>query len=231
MTRPAIEPPGKTVTVRFVEEMTGFIAFGDPDLQHAFRAGRASGTRVVIHLGIRIGSEGWFAADSVEGARIDGWVTCDALGGRELPIEAGTFDLFVDGPDAHQKVMRYRLFFRDAVGHPLTLAGIKMVGGGPLWRVWRDTTTLFTRILRGHVDPADDANAELVAAGILHLHPVGFLRQLTTFRADSPSFGGAVVAIRRFETFFARRLWNVYGQGARRLAKRLNSLRNPGAKG
>ncbi len=118
MTPPTIqpsEPPREPVSVRFVEEMTGFIAFGETDVRRGARAGRRSGTRLTLHLGIRIEHARGFATDSVQGARMEGWVSCDALGGRELPIESGTFDLF----------------FGDGVGHPLTLAGAKTVGGPP----------------------------------------------------------------------------------------------------
>lgn len=223
--------PGDRVSVRFVEEMTGFITFGEPDERRALRDGRRSGTRLTVHLGIRIESEKRFAADSVQGARADGWVSCDALGGRELPVEAGTFDLFVDGASPDQKLMLYRLFFRDGVGHPLTLAGCKTVGAGFPWHIWRDTSTLSTRILRGHAGPVGEANAELVASGILRLHPVGFLRQLTTFRADAPSRGAALVAIGRFDAFFVRRLWSMYGRDARRLGERIRSRRDARAKG
>ena len=231
MTQHAIGRSAERVSIRFVEEMTGFISFGDPDPRRAVRAGKRSGTRLTVRLGIRIESERSFVADSVEGARIEGWVTCDALGGRELPIGAGTFDLFVDGPDVQRKAMRYRLFFLDGVGHPLTLAGAKTIGARPAWWIWRDTTTLPIRILRGHVAPNAERDAELVATGILRLHPVGFLRQLLTFRADAPSFAAAVMAIVQFDAFFARQLWSLYGRGARRLVERLHSLQNARAKG
>ena len=48
--------------------------------------------------------------------------------------------------------MLYRLFFRDGAGHPLTLSGHKLIEDNAGFDVWRDTTTLFTRVLRGHVD-------------------------------------------------------------------------------
>ena len=86
-------------------------------------------------------------------------------------------------------------------------------------------------MLRGHVDPDDEPNAELVASGILRLHPVGFLRQLITFRADASSFTGAVVAISRFDAFFARQLWHIYGHGVRRLGERIRARRNARVKG
>ena len=73
---------------------------------------------------------------------------CEALGG-ELPVEKGVFNLFVDQGDPSLKRMLYRLFFRDGDGRPLTLSGFKVVEDDPGSDLWTDTTTLFTRILRG----------------------------------------------------------------------------------
>ena len=90
-----------------------------------------------------------------------GWVECDALGGR-LAVERGVFNLFVD-TEPGVKHMLYRLFFRDGVGHPLTMTGYKLVRDDAGFDVWQDTTTLFTRVLRGHVEDFDEDGAELVA--------------------------------------------------------------------
>jgi cholesterol oxidase len=108
--------------------------------------------------------------------------------------------------------MFYRLRFADSTNHPLTLTGFKVVEDDPgIDSVWGDTSTLFTRLLKGHVDAAGDADAELVASGILHIHPLDFARQMTTFRTDPP---GRLDAIARFGALFAGELWEVYGRRA-----------------
>ena len=106
--------------------------------------------------------------------------------------------------------MLYRLHFSDGAGLPLTLAGHKLIEDDPGFDLWRDTTTLFTRILRGHVGEA--AEAEVLAAGIIHIHLADFARQLTTFRCDPPT---RLDALARFGALFAGDLWDVYGPGAR----------------
>ncbi len=108
--------------------------------------------------------------------------------------------------------MLYRLPFQDAAGHPLTLSGFKDVHDDPGFDLWRDTSTLYTRILAGHIhaDPAAEAGARVVAAGIITIHIPDFLRQLTTFRVS----GSALEAARGLETFgrlFLGDLWKVYG--------------------
>ena len=134
----------------------------------------------------------------------------DALGGGELAVERGLFNLFVDHEgDRRRKRMLYRLFFSDAAEHPLTLNGFKVVEDDPgIDNVWSDTSTLFTRLLRGHVEAEDESRAELVGSGILHIHPLDFARQMTTFRTRP---AGRVDAVARFGALFAGELWEVYG--------------------
>ncbi len=135
----------------------------------------------------------------------------EELGG-ERPVERGVFNLFVDHEgDRRRKRMRYRLLFSDPVGQPLTLVGFKVIEDDPGWDTWEDTTTLFTRVLRGHVEPSREEGAEVAAAGIIRIHPLDFARELTTFRAEPDN---RVDALGRFGALFAGDLWDVYGPGA-----------------
>ena len=63
--------------------------------------------------------------------------------------------------------MLYRLWFHDGVGHPLTMTGYKLVENDAGFDVWKDTTTLFTRVLRGHVAEGDDDTRRSSASGII----------------------------------------------------------------
>ena len=98
--------------------------------------------------------------------------------------------------------MLYRLWFRDGVGHPLTLTGFKLVRDDAGFDVWKDTTTLFTHVLRGHVEVGGDADAELVASGVLRIRVRDFAKQLTTFRAGGPSVGAQLGALVKFGWIF-----------------------------
>jgi hypothetical protein len=198
-------------TVRFTEEMKGHISFGEEDPKRGAREERENHTRLIVHLTIEVDDLDRLAADAGRAAEAMGWVECDALGGR-LPVERGIFNLLIEEEDPEIKHMLYRLFFRDGVGHPVTLAGFKTLTNRRGLHVWRDTTTLYTRLLRGHVETGEDPGAELVASGILRIHPLGFLRQLVTFRAGgrrSPIARAA--AIVRFDALFLGHLWEVYG--------------------
>jgi cholesterol oxidase len=200
------------VSISFTEEMKGYVAFGEPDFDRGFRAGKHAGTAFMFHLTITADDIDRFIADPRHTARAEGWVESDAFGGR-LPVTNGVFNLFVDQDSSPaEKRMLYRLEFADGEQHPLTMTGFKTVIHDHGLDVWSETTTLFTRVLSGHVPPEDDAGAEVVAGGIIHIHPLDFARQMTTFRADPAH---RVDAIARFGELFASELWSVYGPGAK----------------
>jgi len=123
-----------------------------------------------------------------------GWVSCEALGGR-LPVERGVFNLFVDQADPKDKRMLYQLWFRDGTGRKLTLAGHKLVRDHPGLDLWKDTTTLYTNIVDGHVARADLDGHPAVGAGVVHISPAAFARQLTTFRATGSTRTARIVGL------------------------------------
>jgi cholesterol oxidase len=205
---PAAATADGAIALGFTEEMKGFVSFGADDFDHGFRDGRRSRTGLMFHLTITTDDLDRFIADPQHAARAEGFVQCDALGG-ERPVTRGDFNLFVDQPGDHtRKRMYYRLHFDDATEHPLTLTGQKVIEDDPGFDLWSDTTTLFTSILQGHVEAGGDDDAELVARGILHIPPLDFAHQLTTFRTRPP---GRVDAIGRFGVLFAGALWESYG--------------------
>jgi hypothetical protein len=212
-------------SIRFTEEMKGYVTFGESDYERGTREGRKSGTRLMFHLTIEVDDLDRFAADPRREATAEGWVGCNTLGGR-LPVEEGVFNLFVDDEDPATKRMLYRLFFRDGVGHPVTLTGHKIIRNDPSADVWLDTTTLYTRVLQGHVGETDERSAQVVASGIVRISLLDFLRQLTTFRADGPSPISRVAALGQFGALFIGQLSQVY---ARRAMRRVRGYRGGSA--
>ena len=201
----------------FTEEMKGFFTFNEPDFQRGFDQGRGSGSDVMFHLTIGPDDTFAFIADPDHVAPAVGYVDSDVLGGR-LPLERGTFNLFVaageinDEPARH---MLYRLWFTDAVGHPLTLTGFKdirhpVAAVARFGDVWRETTTLYIKILAGHVEVGGDDDAPLIGAGILHILPLDFARQLTTFGVKGPGMLGRLRAFQAFAALFMGQLWEVF---------------------
>ena len=194
-------------TVQFTEEMLGHVTFGETDYNRGAREDRPGAGFFKFHLTIAVDDIARFSSDPRREAGAFGWIQSDALGGR-LPVEHGVFNLFVD-TEPGVKHMLYRLFFRDGVGHPLTMSGFKLVRDDAGFDVWRDTTTLFTRVYRGHVSAAEEESAELVASGVLRIRMRDFAKQLTTFRGGPGPVAG-LGAIARFGIIFMRQLFEAY---------------------
>jgi len=203
-----------TSSVRFTEEMLGHVTFGELDFARGARPNRDGSGAFKFHLTIEVEDIEAFGNDPLRPATAIGWVECDALGGR-LPVERGWFNLFVD-VEPGVKHMLYRLWFRDGVGHPLTMTGFKLVKDDAGFDVWKDTTTLFTRVLQGHVAEGGDDAATVVASGILIIRARDFAKQLTTFRAGGPSVGKQLGALTKFGVIFAQQLAEAYLRRGRR---------------
>ncbi len=210
---PASEHPA---SVEFTEKMRGFITFGEDDYDKGFRKGKKSRTKCMFHLTITMDDIERFVAEPAHQGTAAGYVDCDALGGKR-PVKRGWFNLFVDADEDgdERKLMKYRLWIEDGEGHPITLNGFKEVQDDPGFDVWSDTTTLFTHILGGHVEPGPveevgDAGEQIVATGILHVLPADFAVQMTTFRVHPAH---RVDALARFGKLFLGALWETFKPG------------------
>lgn len=202
---------GGATAVQFTEEMKGHAAFGEEDHLRGQAMGREAGTELRFRLTIVVDPVDRFVRESRHEAVARGHVHCEELGGT-LPVERGVFNLFVEEGDPGLRRMLYRLHFRDVVGHPLTLVGYKTVRRRhlPPFDVWPDTTTLYTRVLRGFVNDVDAPEAEIVASGVLRIHVLDFGRQLLSFRTQGPSRRMRVGGLGRFAGLFVGQLWDVY---------------------
>jgi hypothetical protein len=203
-----------TASVQFTEEMLGHVTFGESDFARGAAPERDGAGALKFHLTIVVDDIERFGHDPTRRAGAHGYLDCDGLGGR-LPVEHGVFNLFVD-TEPGVKRMLYRLWFRDGAGHPLTLSGFKLVKDDAGFDVWKDTTTLFTRVLRGHVDEQQEASAEIVASGVLRIRIRDFARQLTTFRAGGDGAAAKVGALAKFGTIFLGQLAEAYLRKGRR---------------
>ena len=203
-----------TASVQFTEEMLGHVTFGESDFARGAAPERDGAGALKFHLTIVVDDIERFGTDPTRRAGAHGYLDCDALGGR-LPVEHGIFNLFVD-TEPGVKRMLYRLHFRDGTGHPLTLSGYKLVKDDAGFDVWKDTTTLFTRVLRGHVDEQQEPSAEIVASGVLRIRIRDFARQLTTFRAGGEGAGARLGALAKFGTIFLGQLAEAYLRKGRR---------------
>jgi cholesterol oxidase len=93
----------------------------------------------------------------------------------------------------------------------LTFIGFKRIHDDPGPDEWEDTTTLFSRVVAGHVSVDEDGTAPLEAGGIVRIQLGDFLHQMTTFRMEGPSLGARLSGLTRFGNLFFGKLWDVYG--------------------
>src|SRR5215813_9565667 len=158
--------------LEFTEKMRGWFGFGESDSGKGFEQGQLSDSAMMFRLTISVNDLYSFIEDPQHLADARGWVRSEVLGGR-LPVESGKFNLFVSVGVQH-KHMRYRLFFSDGAGRPLTLSGFKDLRHNRFTHLWRETSTLYFRILAGHIDAEDEQGgaAQLVGSGILHILPL-----------------------------------------------------------
>jgi cholesterol oxidase len=191
----------------FTEQMKGFVALGVGDPQTGHEQGRSNKDRLMFELTISVDDVDRFVAEPGHQGSATGYVDSDLLGGR-LDVERGWFNLFVEDDDPDQRQMLYRLWLRGPGGNPMTFTGIKEVRDEAGLDVWRDTSTLYVKILDGHHEPGDD-EADVLAAGVITIHIPDFMKQLTTFRTWGDSRVGAMEG---FGRLFLGQLWDVYGR-------------------
>jgi cholesterol oxidase len=203
----AVADGERSTSLSFTEEMKGYIALDVQDPEQGWALGRTLQQRLAFRLTITAADVDRFVADPDHPAAAVGHVDCDVLGGR-LPVERGWFNLFIRGDDLSRRRMLYRLHLRAPGGSTLTLVGHKEVHDDPGVDVWRDTSTLYLRVLAGHVEPDGDDAAPVLGAGIITIHVGDFAQQLTTFRAEGPH---PARAMGRFGRLFLGELWAVYG--------------------
>lgn len=197
------------IAFQFTEEMKGYLAAGQTSFDDGYQQGQADDSYFMFHLTIKTDDVNQFLASPEHRAQAIGYVEGDLVGGRR-PVLLGVFNLFVDTSDRNRKEMLYRLFFENAEGKPFTLSGFKSIQNDVGPDVWGDTTTLFTNLYQGHLQADQEAGATPYASGILHIQLADFMHQLTTMRADAPTFPARLGAVERFGRFFFGALWETY---------------------
>jgi cholesterol oxidase len=205
-----IESPKKSVSFQFAEEMKGFLSTRQNSYEGGYEQGKANNNHFMFHLKITIDDLDVFLNFPEHQARASGYVE-GSIVGVQRPISSGFFNLFINSNGQNQKEMRYRLFFEDGNGNPMTLSGFKRIQDNLGLDVLADSTTLYTNLYLGHLQELDEVNASIYACGILHILLPDFMHQLTTMRADAPSFIERIEAFEKFGKFFLGSLWEVYG--------------------
>ncbi len=199
----------ETISFQFTEDMKGYLSFSQTNFEDGYEQGKNSATTLNFHLTIKTDDIDRFVDFAEHEAEATGYILCDHLGGK-LKVEKGIFNLFVDTKDRNRRKMKYRLFFKDSEGNPLTLSGFKNVQDDVGPDIWKDTSTLYFNIYEGYLPEKQEASSEIKASGILRIEIADFAKQLTTFRSNGATFSDRAVATGKFGKLFAGSLWDVY---------------------
>ena len=200
---------GGGVRITFSETMRGYASAAQTTFADGHAAGKKAGNSLSIDVSILIPDLAHFLEDPAHAGTLSGEINCLLLGGT-CPVQSGIFRLLPDTADLDRKVMYYQLHALTPRQEPLTFVGVKQVQHDALFDLWRDTTTLYVNIYRGHIDPCKAAQAALWITGIIGLGVADFIRVLGTLRATAPDGSTSLAGLARFGRYFAGRLWDVY---------------------
>lgn len=189
----------------FRETMSGPFTLGASDSKD----GAASGApTLAMHATVFIQDLDRFLTDQGHLGSLSGTLDYAPFGGP-LSAHAGAFRLFSPADEPATKYMVYELaFLRD--GEPYYLAGHKVVRQDPGFDLWKDTTTLYTRLHKGR-----DTSGEVVGAGILSLGVTDLVRLLGTVEVPNADLTHRLETLGKFGRFFLGELWDTYAKHVR----------------
>ena len=165
----AVPADPNATTVRFTEQMKGFVKLDASDPRDAYEDARILDEKFMFELTIETSDIDGFVSDPAHAGSASGFVDADIFGGP-VPVQRGWFNLFVQPENDAERRMIYRLWLTLDSGAPFTVLGFKDVHDDPGFDLWDDTTTLYVQLLTGHVPPPETGE-------LGELHPVGDRRR------------------------------------------------------
>jgi cholesterol oxidase len=197
-----------TPGLQFKEFMNGWFSTHVPDGD--YEAGeakrRADDSRLEAKLTVTFDDLEELLREPATPGRLGGEVLAPKLWPFPLKVSDGEFRLFVpDREYVETWNMRYAMdLTSDEGGHRYRLEGVKVLHDDPGFDAWRDTTTLFVRILDGH--------RAARGVGILRVSVTDLIRNLRTVRVlGEPSPTKRAAYTSRFLRLWATRLFHTYG--------------------
>jgi cholesterol oxidase len=221
------EPPSgpERPGLRFTERMRGFAGPAADGLPATGAArGRADGTPIEFVLSVGIPDLTALLDDPSTPGTLAGTVVAPALSDRRLRVVDGEFRLVQEDP-THVDTwnMRYSMGLLAEDGRRFRFEGTKILHDRPGLDAWGDTTTLYVTLTEVAPELASRQNGatadhvegpapRAVAAGVMHLSPADFARQMTTMRVTGVDSRAERLRWQaRFDARFLRSLLTVYG--------------------
>ena len=201
------EPNAPVVAVQFTETMDGHLAAGAVDYVEREKQGIALGQTCKFVLTLSVPDVDGFRVDAGHAGVANGRLFIPGLTAPEgAPVHNGMFNLFTVTESSTRRKMLYGLPFVGTDGEAYLLEGFKDIRDDGHFDVWKSTTALFTTIYAGPT-----RNAPVWQSGILHIHPLAFLKQLTTLRVSgAPNGLASLQALLAFGRMFVGSLWDVF---------------------
>ena len=196
--------------LRFSEEMTGLVNKGSTDPVEGYQ--NPAAVAMSLRAAVTVADLPAFLTDPNHRGRWDAEVAIPVWGRHIRSTDHGDFRLFQRAFGADGKPVREMVYDTSiAAGeHTYLMRGRKTIQPGPPWRFWPATTTLYVTFFEV------DGPEQVVAAGILQLTPLGFLRQLSTLRITGAFPSSAKLRqLWLFVKFFAGSLARTYILGRR----------------
>ncbi|WP_333607467.1 hypothetical protein [Arsukibacterium sp.] len=192
--------PGLT----FNETMKGGFSLNATDPADGLQQSQQAGSALAMHATVDIDEMAAFIADRQHRGQLSGSIDFAPLG-MAMPAHSGVFHLFKPTDDPSLTLMVYELAFEHQ-GQAYYLAGRKEVQQGSVFKLWHETTTLYTLLHQG-----TDASGPVIGAGILSLGMIDLLKLLSTVTVTkADGFTAKVKTVSAFTGFFARQLWRTY---------------------
>ncbi|MCL7420104.1 MAG: patatin-like phospholipase family protein [Methylobacter sp.] len=194
----------QTTGLQFKETMTGGFSLDASDPQDGKTKGRQAGTQLAMHATVSIDDMEAFVKDAEHPGRLTGTIDFAPLG-MGMVADTGVFNLFKPTDDPKLTLMVYELGFEHQ-GQAYYLAGRKEVRDGSVFKLWPETTTLYTQLHKG-----TDKSGPVIGAGILTLGPVDLMKLVSTVTVThADGFPKKVKTVGAFGGFFLRELWSTY---------------------
>jgi predicted patatin/cPLA2 family phospholipase len=193
-----------TLGITFRETMAGGFTLGESDPATGSDKGKLAGKILAMHATITIQNLDRFIGDPDHLGQINGSIDFAEFG-QNIPAKSGVFNLFSPGGQPALRLMVYEMAFA-ANGQDYYLAGKKEVRDDSLFKLWHETTTLFTQLHQGV-----DKSGPVVGAGILTLGPLDLMHMVSGMHAlNAASSAEGIAAMTRFGRFFLGKLWDSY---------------------
>ncbi|MCB1949172.1 patatin-like phospholipase family protein [Nitrosomonas sp.] len=190
--------------IYFKETMSGGFSLDTDDAEAGKKQGNRAGNELTMRVEVTIDDIDQFIENSDHAGHLAGKIDFPPLG-MGMTADRGVFNLFSPADEPETKYMIYELSFVH-LGQQYYLAGKKIIRDDPMFDLWDDTTTLYTRLYRGL-----DTSGEVIGAGILTLGVKELLQLISSMEVINPLLGtDKLSTLSKFGRFFVGELWDTY---------------------